>query len=114
MALILCQWETRWQKPPLGTIKVNVDGAWLENQRRYAIGVVAIDHNGIMLEVRALGLVGAHLSETIEACTFREGVCLARKQAVTTDLEEMYASLRELPWVAVMHISRVANRVAHN
>ncbi|KAK8973020.1 hypothetical protein V6N11_047023 [Hibiscus sabdariffa] len=67
----------KWMKPELGWIKVNVDGAWLERENMAAIGVVARDHNGLLLDARAKRLEGSYTPEIVEACAIVEGVRVA-------------------------------------
>ncbi|KAK9031993.1 hypothetical protein V6N11_056278 [Hibiscus sabdariffa] len=38
----------RWEKPELDSIKVNVDGAWSQEQNLAAVAIVARDHNGML------------------------------------------------------------------
>ncbi|KAL4296489.1 hypothetical protein GQ457_12G013640 [Hibiscus cannabinus] len=67
----------RWKKPEAGTIKVNVDGAWSQERNLAAIGVVARDHNGMVVDARARRVVGVHNPETVEARAFVEGIQMA-------------------------------------
>ncbi|KAK8501219.1 hypothetical protein V6N12_000338 [Hibiscus sabdariffa] len=128
-----------WKKPGEGQIKVNVDGAWLDAERWAAIGIVARDHNGLMLDGCSKLIVGSQSPETTEAQAFAEGIILVvehrwdnvviERDAVsvvnrlknpgvdfsvaTTYLEQAKSILKERPGFEIQHVTRDANRVAH-
>ncbi|KAK8977419.1 hypothetical protein V6N11_049548 [Hibiscus sabdariffa] len=129
----------RWSKPEEGVVKINVDGAWVQERRLAAIGVVVRDHHGMVIDARASKVEGSHTAETVEACAFAEGAKLAKENgyqrfqlegdaaaivaklnAHTLDrsvaasyLQEAWQTLKACPGSVVQHIGRNCNRVAH-
>ncbi|KAL4295344.1 hypothetical protein GQ457_12G013630 [Hibiscus cannabinus] len=130
----------RWKKPAVGTIKVNVDGAWSQERSLAAVGIVARDHNGMVVDAMAQRKEGPHTTSTIEACAFAEGVQMALqhgwprvqiegdaqqivaqlkgtrldRSVVASYLHETWASLQAQPDYMVSFINRSCNKVAHN
>ncbi|KAK8680931.1 hypothetical protein V6N13_109868 [Hibiscus sabdariffa] len=64
---VTCARGKKWMKPEQGQVKINVDGAWLAANRTVAIGVIARDHHGLMIDGCAKMVEGAHTAETVEA-----------------------------------------------
>ncbi|KAL4295419.1 hypothetical protein GQ457_12G013470 [Hibiscus cannabinus] len=130
---------TKWLKPELGSIKVNVDGAWLERGNLAAIGVVARDHNGLLIDARARRLEGSYTPEIVEAYAMAEGFrmaiengwqnvtfegdstgiiskmhadCMDRSVA-STYLSEAWKTLKDRADFAIRHVGRECNQAAH-
>ncbi|KAK8557899.1 hypothetical protein V6N13_008699 [Hibiscus sabdariffa] len=134
-----CARDGRWSKPEQGQIKVNVDGAWNVLTRTAAIGIIARDHNGLMIDGSARMLSGAHNAETVEASAFEVGVNMAleigwdrvilegdalsivnrlRAQELDNSVASSYlgearAALHTHPGFIVQHVMREANQAAH-
>ncbi|KAL4352140.1 hypothetical protein GQ457_06G002640 [Hibiscus cannabinus] len=130
----------RWKKPEAGSIKVNVDGAWSQERHLAAIGVVARDHNGMVVDARARRVAGVHNAETVEAYAFVEGIrmtlendwqivkfegdaqhIVAKLNAASLDrsiatsyLEEIWTSLKAHRDYEVVFTNRACNAVAHS
>ncbi|KAK9019092.1 hypothetical protein V6N11_034131 [Hibiscus sabdariffa] len=125
-----CDATVRWEKPPTGTMKVNVDRAWLVQGRLAAVGVIARDHHGLMLD-------GTHSAEKVKACAFEEGVHMATmhgwqqvivegdtistlnrlraydpdRSVAATNLAETTMLLRANTHISIGHVTRTVNRV---
>ncbi|KAL4296847.1 hypothetical protein GQ457_12G013350 [Hibiscus cannabinus] len=89
----------RWKKPAVGTIKVNVDGAWSRERSLAAVGIVARDHNGMVVDAMAQRKEGPHTASTIEACAFAEGVRMALQHGwprvqIEGDAQQIVAQLK--------------------
>ncbi|KAK8547806.1 hypothetical protein V6N13_027419 [Hibiscus sabdariffa] len=69
--------QERWMKPSQDCVKINVDGAFNPTTRRAAIGVIARNAHGMMIDGSAYQLRGLHTAESAEACAFKEGVRMA-------------------------------------
>ncbi|KAL4368393.1 hypothetical protein GQ457_05G012340 [Hibiscus cannabinus] len=137
---VQCARSKKWIKPGPGQVKINVDGAWLVERRVAAIGVIARDHQGMMIDGCAMQVAGAHSAETVEACTFSTGVRMAIAKGwenvvvegdamsiinrlkdpgqdlsvVAYFLVDTKAALQTHPGFIVQHIARDANRATHS
>ncbi|KAK8973039.1 hypothetical protein V6N11_047042 [Hibiscus sabdariffa] len=58
-------------------VKINVDRASNPTTRKAAVGVIARNSHGMMINGYAFQLRGFHTAESTEACTFKEGVRMA-------------------------------------
>ncbi|KAK8617283.1 hypothetical protein V6N13_080200 [Hibiscus sabdariffa] len=137
---VQCDRFMKWTKPNLGQIKINVDGAWIAERRVAAIGVIARDQHGMMIDGCALLMNGAHSAETVEACAFATGVRLAVDKGwenaiiegdslsiihrllgsdqdfsvAASFLVDAIAALKEHPGLKIQHVARDANQTAHS
>ncbi|KAL4348523.1 hypothetical protein GQ457_17G007670 [Hibiscus cannabinus] len=102
-------------------------------------GVVARDHNGLLIDARARRLEGSYTPEIVEACAMAEGIrmaiengwqnvifegdstgivsklhadCLDRSVA-STHLAEAWNTLKNRADFAIRHVGRVCNQAAH-
>ncbi|KAK8583434.1 hypothetical protein V6N13_022140 [Hibiscus sabdariffa] len=66
----------RWSKPLQNIIKVNVDWAFRAESGETTIGIVARNHQGMMVDGFARKLHGAHTAATAEVCAFKECILL--------------------------------------
>ncbi|GKV02674.1 hypothetical protein SLEP1_g15072 [Rubroshorea leprosula] len=66
--------ETRWRPLDMGHVKINIDGAILEQQQSFGIGVVAGDHTSNVVASMAYKGQGAVAAEVAEACTLRKAL----------------------------------------
>ncbi|GJN34740.1 hypothetical protein PR202_gb23431 [Eleusine coracana subsp. coracana] len=69
--------QGKWQAPPTGWIKVNVDGAFDHNSKRAGVGVVARDEFGKVVLSAWRVVFDAKSQEEIEMQACREGAILA-------------------------------------
>ncbi|KAL4271357.1 hypothetical protein GQ457_13G012300 [Hibiscus cannabinus] len=69
--------QERWARPLQDRIKINVDGAFNPTSRKAAVGVIARNSHGMMVDGCAFQLEGSHTAESAEACAFKEGITLA-------------------------------------
>jgi hypothetical protein len=74
---------TKWQPPPPGPTKVNVDAAFFPDTGEAAIGVVARDHLGAIVMAASKVIDICKDVEEVEACAILEGL----KLAMENDLE---------------------------
>ncbi|KAL4348558.1 hypothetical protein GQ457_17G007640 [Hibiscus cannabinus] len=129
----------RWTKPGLDVIKVNVDGAFRGDSGSAAIGVVARNHQGMMIDGLAHKLEGVHTAASTEACAFKAGILMALENewqqvvfegdasSIVTLLEsrvldhsvaaahlvDILETLKNRPGFSFSHVGRGLNRVAH-
>ncbi|XP_060961779.1 uncharacterized protein LOC133031992 [Cannabis sativa] len=64
----------RWNAHVLNKIKVNVDGAFFEQEGRFGVGCVARDHHGTMVEVFKKGKIGYVQPEIAEIIGIKEAL----------------------------------------
>ncbi|KAL4384232.1 hypothetical protein GQ457_15G020000 [Hibiscus cannabinus] len=69
--------QERCTRPLQDKIKVNVDGAFNPMTRKEAVGVIARNSYGMMIDGCAFQLSGFHTADSAEACAFKEGAALA-------------------------------------
>ncbi|KAL0409024.1 UNVERIFIED_CONTAM: hypothetical protein Sradi_1836800 [Sesamum radiatum] len=72
--------QTRWQCPPLGTIKLNFDGAALDHGNGTGVGVIARDHTGACLDWISTHQHTWASAELTEALAAREAIFLAQRR----------------------------------
>ncbi|KAL4352719.1 hypothetical protein GQ457_06G011920 [Hibiscus cannabinus] len=131
--------STVWKKPGPSQVKINVDGAWVAAMRVAAIGVIARDQHGLMIDGCARRVEGNHTAETIEACAFTEGVRMALRNGwelvivegdalgiinslneaslddsvAGTYLTEAWKVAQDKEGLCFHHVNREANQAAH-
>ncbi|EEE64789.1 hypothetical protein OsJ_19645 [Oryza sativa Japonica Group] len=131
--------KSKWQPPPEGWAKINVDGAFDQGDGRCGIGVVIRDCLGRVLLSSWRYLRRCSQAEEAELLACSEGINLAAEwihlpvilesdclMATTSiagkDMErsrwtfllrEIKAAVRRLQEVSVHHVNRECNRVAH-
>ncbi|KAL6199572.1 hypothetical protein ACLB2K_029356 [Fragaria x ananassa] len=134
--------KARWSCPPSGRLKLNVDGAFLEDQRVGGIGVVARDEHGVCLVALSPHMPYAQPAMHMEAEALRaslliafyrgwneieiESDCETLLQALAKDGDVVEVSailvdcrhyLMAFDYVLLRHVNReangVANRLAH-
>ncbi|KAK8634685.1 hypothetical protein V6N13_022566 [Hibiscus sabdariffa] len=137
---ILCSRAKRWDCPPEGLVKINVDAAFVSISGDASIGIVARNSHGLVIDARAHKLQGVHTAETAEACAFTAGLKMAvenewaealiegdsmavinklnapalDRSLTAAHLREAYAILSESNNIKAVHVGREANRVAHS
>ncbi|KAL9691436.1 hypothetical protein QQ045_011859 [Rhodiola kirilowii] len=84
-----------WSPPPQGVIKINIDGAWEVNPRRAVLGIVARDHLGVVLWLKAMHGMKGMCSSEVEGLAFLQALNLALSLEVKeaffeTDSLEVY------------------------
>ncbi|XP_039021249.1 uncharacterized protein LOC120153343 [Hibiscus syriacus] len=67
----------KWNKPPVGAIKINVDGAFRAHSGEATIGIVARNHHGMVVGGLARKLHSPQNSESAEALAFSLGIHFA-------------------------------------
>ncbi|KAM5569439.1 hypothetical protein ABKV19_016788 [Rosa sericea] len=131
--------EVRWQSPPIGCVKLNIDGAFMLASGSGGIGMVLRDNTGQFLAAKGrpvMGLMSAEHAELLackEALEFilerslqpaivetdslvikqqlsHAGVNLSRLGRIYEDLGVL---LETLPNVTIVHTRRNANKSAH-
>ncbi|XP_061993749.1 uncharacterized protein LOC133711661 [Rosa rugosa] len=75
--------KTKWQNPPSGRLKVNVDGSYRADYGDGGVGVVIRDENGMCLAALARYFPHASSSLHMEAEACRAGLLLAIHQDMT-------------------------------
>ena len=70
--------ESRWQAPEQGTLKINVDAAFLEQAGCGSTGLVVRDSEGNLIRAQALWYRFASSAQTMELYAIRDGIQLAR------------------------------------
>ncbi|KAL6210288.1 hypothetical protein ACLB2K_015521 [Fragaria x ananassa] len=134
--------KARWSCPPSGRLKLNVDGAFLEDRRVGGIGVVARDEPGVCLVALSRHMPYAQSAMHMEAEALRaslliaiyrgwneieiESDCETLLQALAKDGDVVKVSailvdcrhyLMAFDFVLLRHVNleanRVANRLAH-
>ncbi|XP_024171590.1 uncharacterized protein LOC112177537 [Rosa chinensis] len=85
---------TKWECPPRGRLKINIDGAFRSESGTGGIGVVVRDDLGIGLVVIARPFLQAHSAINMEAEACRDGLLLGIHQGWTNiDIESDSALL---------------------
>ncbi|XP_024196188.1 uncharacterized protein LOC112199393 [Rosa chinensis] len=93
---------TKWECPPRGRLKINVDGAFRVVDGNGGIGVVARNDEGVGVAAIARPIVHAHSAFNMEVDASRAGLLLGIYQAYMSAFQS----------VQVRHIYREANGVA--
>ncbi|KAK8512378.1 hypothetical protein V6N12_037378 [Hibiscus sabdariffa] len=78
----------RWRPPPAGSVKINVDGAYLPSARLDAIGVLALDSSGAVLGGFAQPVLVNGPASSVEASAHYAGLELATTCGWTLALVE--------------------------
>ncbi|XP_042972957.1 uncharacterized protein LOC122304758 [Carya illinoinensis] len=81
---------SKWQAPPDGFLKVNVDGAIFVDQRRAGIGVVLWDTNGVVLMAASKTEMEVDEAATIEAIAVLRGIQLCLPLGIPKLIIETY------------------------
>ncbi|PRQ31856.1 putative ribonuclease H-like domain-containing protein [Rosa chinensis] len=129
---------TKWQNPPSGRLKININGAFRVNDGCGGIGVVVRDHEGKGIAAMARPFLHAHSALSMEAEACRAGLLLGIHQGwadidiesdsttliaalkseeenlsevsrILDDCKEYFSSFRS---VRILHTYREANGVA--
>ena len=129
---------TRWEVPPLGWVKINVDGATSNDGRPSSVGVIIRDSKGETVAALCEVLQGQYLSLETEIVALEKGILLAKEMALTQvifesdaltviqeilskesngSLGHLYQGIEDLLkffscW-KLCHLRREHNRVAH-
>ena len=64
----------RWNKPPVGSIKLNTDAAIFLSRNRFSFALVARNHEGNLLEAKACCCGGLVSPEVVEAIGIKEAL----------------------------------------
>ena len=79
---------TKWQSPPRGRLKMNVDGAYEAESGKGGVDVVVRDENGRSIAVLAKFYQYVHSTLAMETEACRQGLLLGRRQGWTNmDIE---------------------------
>ncbi|KAL6228112.1 hypothetical protein ACLB2K_002066 [Fragaria x ananassa] len=134
--------KARWSCPPSGRLKLNVDGAFLEDRRVGGIGVVARDEHGVCLVALSRHMPYAQSAMHMEAEALQASLLIAiyrgwNEIEVESDCETLLQALAKygdvvevnailvdcrhylmaFDYVLLRHVNReangVANRLAH-
>ncbi|XP_062028342.1 uncharacterized protein LOC133744218 [Rosa rugosa] len=85
---------TKWQNPPSGRLKININGAFRVNDGCGGIGVVVRDHEGRGIAAMARPFLHAHSALSMEAEACRAGLLLGIHQGwADIDIESDSATL---------------------
>ena len=69
--------QNRWEAPPQGVFKVNVDGATTNQGRNSSIGVIIRDCLGQVVVALSKYLPGRFAADQVEALAMEQGILLA-------------------------------------
>ena len=69
--------QNRWEAPPQGVFKVNVDGATSNQGRNSSIGVIIRDCLGHVVAALSKYLPGRFAADQVEALAMDQGILLA-------------------------------------
>ncbi|KAB2629256.1 hypothetical protein D8674_034051 [Pyrus ussuriensis x Pyrus communis] len=89
----------KWTPPPLGSLKMNIDGAWISSRRLGGVGLIVRDDSGGFLAVKAI----------VEALR-DPSINLSSIGQIIEDIEALRSSITE---VCFTHTHRHANQAAH-
>ena len=128
---------TTWQAPPLGFIKINIDGAASDGSPS-SIGVAIWDCRGCLIAASSKVLPSTFSAEVTKALALEDGVLLALElgishvivesdalsiiQAINEDvlggeLGHIMQNIKDISssfsWCSFQHLNRSGNRVAH-
>jgi ribonuclease HI len=129
-----------WKPPKEGWIKINVDGAYMDNSRDAGIGVVIRDSSGSVLLTAWKFISDAGSAEEVEALACKGGLLLAaewmsspsilesdcaniikylhqpepQRSASALTIQEALEEARKLQSVVFLHVGREFNSVAHS
>lgn len=82
-----------WQRPPCGTLKINVDGSWKKGERRGSFGVVIRDSQSCFVAA-SMGISQWCASSTVaEALAVRQGILLGSQLGLGSVILESDAQL---------------------
>ncbi|KAM0896207.1 hypothetical protein ACQ4PT_023336 [Festuca glaucescens] len=130
----------RWQPPPMGAIKVNVDASYCHVSGEAAVGAVVRNHQGQIVVASSKVIEKCQDPEEAEACAILEGLMLAidnnlEPNSVESDCTNAVSNVHRntgkhsrawvvynniesisllIPACKVVKIGRTANRVAHD
>ncbi|XP_060965412.1 uncharacterized protein LOC133034359 [Cannabis sativa] len=128
-----------WEKPPVGKLKINTDGAIFEATTQYGTGMVIRDCHGKLIEASASLHSGACQPAVAEVLSVKEALswlksknlsnvlvetdCIAVVQALNSSValpsvfglfvQECQLILSSIHNVSICHVKRSANKVAH-
>ena len=71
--------QIRWEAPPQGIFKINVDGATSEHGRNSSIGVIIRDCNGLVVAALSKYLPGRFAADQVGALAMEQGILLAQE-----------------------------------
>ena len=71
--------SSRWETPPQGVFKINVDGATSNLGNNSSIGVIIRDCNGHVVLALSKYLQGKFVADRVEALAVEQGVLLAQE-----------------------------------
>ena len=74
---------TRWEVPPSGWVKINVDGATFSDGRPSSVGVIIRDSKGETMAALCEVLQGQYSSLETEIVALEKGILLAKEMALT-------------------------------
>ncbi|CAM8931852.1 unnamed protein product [Rhodiola kirilowii] len=74
--------DFEWKPPPSGVIKVNCDASWDKETNIGSVGVIARDHDGVVIGVRALNRIECLRSVDCEGISIQEGFKLCNELGV--------------------------------
>lgn len=115
----------KWISPACGALKINVDGAFLHESGKAAIGVIIRDHEGHALLTAWRILVHCRDAEEAEAAACREGIVMVAgswpelPMVVETDCAVIAEKLkskekdRSVAW-SIMHEAQLAVEDLHS
>lgn len=95
----------RWRKPPFGWVKLNVDGAWKEEEGTGGVGMILRDHVGAIIYSSCRFIQRCMSALEAEMATLMDGVTLALEQSPNRLIAETGCST-----VARMNNDSEANR----
>ena len=128
----------KWEAPPSGVFKINVDGATSKQGRNSGVGVVIRNSEGKIIEAWSKYLAGLFLVMEVEMLAIKPGILLAKEMKISNIIIEsdalaaiqslekgeiggclghlvhgIFLILKDFNSWSLNHVKRNYNRVAH-
>ncbi|KAK7849904.1 putative ribonuclease h protein [Quercus suber] len=101
--------QIRWEAPPLGVFKINVDGATSDQGRNSSIGVIIRDSNGLVVAALNKYLPGRFAADQVEALALEQGILLAGD----LQLSRVILECDELAVIQALNDNSTGNELGH-
>ena len=101
--------QNRWEAPPQGVFKINVDGATSDHGRNSSIRVIIRDCNGLVVAALSKYLPGRFAADQVEALAMEQGILLAQELQLSRVILESDA----LAVVQALNDNSTGNELGH-